>query len=145
MTYQGIHMKRLLLVTLLVLSHGPVSAEWVAVERKYQTSGVQTVYIDSATIRREGNLVTLVTLLDWEWKQGNRSPSRFHSTRIEKQFDCADKRFRSLAFTHFSGHMGTGKPAGGSGGEGYWVPVEPESINHALWEVACGMSGERSP
>jgi hypothetical protein len=138
-------MKRLLLVILLVLSHGPVSAEWVAVEKKYQTSGLQTVYVDSATIRREGNLLTLVTLLDWEWRQGKKSPSRFNSTRIEKQFDCADKRFRSLAFTHFSGHMGTGRPAGGSGGEGHWVPVEPESINHALWEVACGTSGERIP
>ncbi len=138
-------MKRLLLVTLLVLSHGPVSAEWELVEKKFQSSGLQTVYIDSATIHREGNLVTLVTLLSWDRMQGNKSPSRFYSTKITKQFDCVDKRFRSLAITHFSGHMGTGRPAGGSGGEGYWVPVEPESVNHALWEVACGTSGERIP
>jgi len=137
-TYRGIHVKRLLLVTLLVLSHGPVSAEWVLVENKFQSTGLQTVYIDSDTIRREGNLVTLVTLLSWDRIQENKSPSRFHSTRITKQFDCVEKRFRSLSITHFSGHMGTGRPAGGSGSEGYWVPVEPESVNHALWEVACG-------
>ena len=131
-------MKRLLLFTLLVLSHGLVSAEWVAVEKKYQSPGRQTVYIDPDTVRREGNLVTLVTLIDWEWTQGKRSPSRFHSTRIKKQFDCADKRFRSLAFTHYSDHMGTGRPAGGYESEGHWVPVEPESLSQGLWDIACG-------
>ena len=59
MTYQGIHMKRLLLITLLVLSHGPVYAEWVAIKKDYLSSTLQTVYVDPATIRREGNLVTM--------------------------------------------------------------------------------------
>ena len=129
-----------LLIMLLVLSSGPVYAEWVAIEKKYQSPGLQTVYIDSATIRREGNLVTIVILIDWKWMQGNRSPSRFYSTKITKQFDCVDKRLRSLASTDFYGHMGTGRPAGGSGytSEGHWVPVEPEGLNQGLWDVACG-------
>ena len=33
MTYRGIHMKRLLLITLMVLSSGPAYAEWVAIEK----------------------------------------------------------------------------------------------------------------
>ena len=128
-----------LLITLLVLSSGPVYAEWVAVEKNYLLPGLQTVYVDPDTIRREGNLVTMVILIDWKWMQGNRSPSRFYSTKVTKQFDCAEKRLRSLAFTDYLGHMGTGRPAGGSGytSEGHWVPVEPESLNQALWEVAC--------
>ncbi len=65
MTNRGIHTTRLLLITLLVLSNGPAYAEWVAVEKKYQTPDRQTVYIDPATIRRDGNLVTLVILIDW--------------------------------------------------------------------------------
>ena len=52
-------MKQLLLITLLLLSHGPVYAEWVSVEKDYLVPGLQTVYVDAATIRREGNLVTL--------------------------------------------------------------------------------------
>jgi len=63
-------MKRLLLITLLVLSHGPVYAEWVAVENNY-LPGKQTVYVDPDTIRREGNLVTMVILINWKWMQGD--------------------------------------------------------------------------
>ncbi len=138
-------MKRLLLITLLVLSSGPVYAEWVAVEKKYQSPGLQTVYVDPDTIRREGNLVTIWQLIDFKWMQGNvgmgrlgYGPHRFLSTKTHKQFDCAEKRLRLLAFTEFSRHMGTGIAANGYVDEDNWIPVEPDSINQALWEVACG-------
>ena len=133
-------MKRLLLLTILALNIGPAYAEWVPIEAKYQSPGLQTLYIDPATIRRDGSQVTLESLVDWKWMQGNRSPSRFYSTKVTKQFDCGEKRLRSIASTDYLGHMGTGKPAGGSGytSEGHWVPVEPESLNQGLWEAACG-------
>lgn len=127
------------LITLLVLSSGSVNAEWVAVERRYLVPGLQTLYIEPETIRKEGSLVTLWQLLDFKWMQGNaRGPSRFLSTKTHKEFDCAGKRLRLLAFTEFSRQMGTGIPVDGYVDTGNWLPVEPESINHALWEVACG-------
>ncbi|TKS60584.1 MAG: hypothetical protein EWM72_01319 [Nitrospira sp.] len=127
------------LITLLVLNRGPVYAEWVEIEKEYQSPGLQTVYIDSATIRREENLVAMVILIDWTWMQGNgRGAHRFRSTKTHKQFDCAEKRLRLLAFTEFSRPMGTGRPAGGYVDIDTWLPVEPESLNQALWEVACG-------
>ena len=138
MTYRGIHKKRLLLITLLLLSSEQVCAEWVAVEKTYQSPGLQTVYVDLDTIRRDGNLVTMVTLIDWKWRQGNRSPSRFYSTKSKKQYDCAENRLRLLAFTEFSRPMGTGIPADGYVDKDNWLPVEPDSMNQAPWEVACG-------
>ena len=123
------------LITLLFLNSVPAYAEWVAVE---ETPGLRTVYVDPYTIRREGNLVTLWLLMDFKWMQGNRSPSRFLSTKTQMQFDCAEKRLRLLAFTSFSRDMGTGIPAGGYVDTGNWVPVKPDSMNQALWEVACG-------
>ena len=47
------------LITLLVLSTVPAYVEWVAVEKDYLLPGLQTVYVDPDTIRREGNLVTM--------------------------------------------------------------------------------------
>ena len=123
------------LVTLLFLNSVPAYAEWVAIE---ETPGLRTVYVDPDTIRREGNLVTLWQLMDFKWMQGNRSPSRFLSTKTQKQYDCAEKRLRLLAFTEFSRNMGTGIPADGYVDKGNWVPVKPDSMNQALWEVACG-------
>lgn len=130
------------LISVLVLSSGSVHAEWVAVEKDYLSPGRQTVYIDPDSIRREGNLVTLWQLVDFKWMEGSaRGPARFMSTKTYKQFDCAGKRVRLLAFTEFSHSMGTGTPVDGHVDSGHWMPVEPNSMNHALWEVACGNRG----
>ena len=133
------------LITLLVLSRGPVYAEWVAIEKQYQSPGLQTVYFDPDTIRREGHLVTIWQLIDFKWMQGNAGigrlgfgPHRFLSTKTHKQFDCAAKRLRLLAFTEFSRRMGAGIRNDGYVDKDNWLLVEPESINQALWEVACG-------
>jgi hypothetical protein len=128
-----------LLITLLVLSSVPAHAEWVAIENQYQSPGRQTVYVDPHTIRREGHLVTMWQLIDFNTMQGGRSPTRFSSTKIQKEFDCAEKRLRVLGLTDFWGNMGTGEATGAAIGGGHWTPVEPESLNHALWTVACNM------
>lgn len=133
------------LITLLVLSSVPAYAEWVAVEKDYLLPGLQTVYVDPDTIRREGNLVTIWQLIDFKQMQGNAGmgplgfgPNRFLSTKTHKQFDCVGKRLRLLTFTEFSRGMGTGIPANGYVDHGNWIPIEPNSINQALWDVTCG-------
>jgi hypothetical protein len=127
------------LIIFLSLSSIPAYAEWVAVEKDYLLPGLQTVYVDPESIRREGNLVTIWQLIDFKWMQGNpRGPHRFLSTKTHKQFDCVGKRVRLLAFTEFSRGMGTGMPRDGYVDKDNWLPVEAESMSHALREAACG-------
>jgi len=121
-----------------MLSEGYESAEWVALDEPYQSPGLQTVYVDRAAIHREGKLLTLWQLTDYTWMQGGRKSTRFLSTTTHKQFDCAQQRFRLLAYTEFLRHMGTGRWKNGYVDQDTWLPVEPETLNHALWEVACG-------
>jgi len=128
----------------LVLSSAAVYAEWVAVEKPYLSSGLQTLYVDPDSVRREGNLVTLWQLIDFRSMQGNVGmgpfgfgPHRFLSTKTQKQFDCREKRVRLLAFTEFSRPMGTGIPANGYVDLDNWIPIKPDSINAALLEVGC--------
>jgi hypothetical protein len=129
----------LALITLLFLSTAPVNAGWVAVEKDYLLSGLQTMYVDPDSIHREGTLVTMRQLIDFKWMQGSaRGPTRFLSTETHKQFDCVEKRLRLLAFTEFTHRMATGIRADGYVDTGRWIPVEPASINQALWEIACG-------
>ena len=102
------------LIIFLCLSSIPAYAEWVAVEKDYLLPGLQTVYVDPDSIRREGSLVTIWQLIDFTWMQGNaKAPQRFLSTKTQKQFDCAEHRLRLLAFTEFSRGIGTGIPRGG--------------------------------
>ncbi|MDH4079557.1 MAG: hypothetical protein OEU68_07060 [Nitrospira sp.] len=130
----------LLVVSLLMLPEVGW-AEWVALDARYQSHPLQTAYIDSSTIRREGQVSTLSTLIDWKAMQGGRTPTRFYSTKITKQFDCAEKLVRTLAATDYDHHMGTGEVIGGGvpASEGHWVVIEPGTINHGLWEAACGI------
>lgn len=127
------------LITLLLLSGVPAHAEWLAVERDYLSPGLQTLYVEPDTVRREGNLVTMWQLVDFKWMQGSaRGPTRFSSTKTHKQFDCVEKRVRLLAFTEFSLQMGTGIQNDGYVDKESWLAIEPASINYALWELACG-------
>lgn len=138
MASQGIHRTGLVLITLLVLGVRPVHGEWIAVDRNDRIPRLQTVYVDPATIRREGHQVTLWQLTDYTWMQGGRKSTRFLSTTTHKQFDCVEQRFRLLAYAEFLRHMGTGRRKNGYVDQDTWLPVEPESVNYALWEVACG-------
>jgi hypothetical protein len=140
-TAEGMLIKRLLTITFLVLCRGAAPAEWDALDEKYQSPGLRTVYINRAAIHREGNLVTLWQLIDFQLSQGDRGGFRhILSTKTQKQFDCANKRVRLLAFMEFSRRMGTGLRNVGYVDTGIWLSVEPESLNHALWELACGRS-----
>ena len=135
-----------LLIIMPALMHNYVDAGWVAIDQQYQSPGLQTVYIDRDTMLREGGLVTLSALIEWTWMQGNRSPTRFYSTKMTKQFDCAEKRVRTLAATDFYGHMGTGEPIGGGGhtNEGHWVAIEPETSIRAYGRRPAGKNRNKN-
>ncbi len=128
-----------LLAIFLILSSTPLYAQWVAIDAQYQSHPLHMVYVDAATIHREANLVTISVLIDWKWMQGNRSPARFYSTKMTKQFNCAEKRVRTLETTDFYRHMGTGEViSGGYTSKDHWIAVEPASLNQGVWEAACG-------
>ena len=124
--------------------HQPVSAGWVAVEKDYFDPGLRTVYVDVDTIIREGKDVTVWQLTDYRVMQGSigfspfmMSPHRFFSTTTQKHIDCEAKHVRLLWYTEFLYHMGTGPASNGYVERDRWLPIEPDTINHALWELFC--------
>lgn len=128
-------MKRLLLITLLVLSSGPAYAEWRWAGANNQVG--LTIYVDPDTISRDGDLVKLWQLYDYKTIQTVGSDS-FLSSKAQRQFDCVKQRTRLLAFTHFTGNMGSGIRVVSDLDESEWRPVASGSVGHALWKVACG-------
>ncbi|HMS85553.1 MAG TPA: hypothetical protein PKD12_18075 [Nitrospira sp.] len=124
----------------------PPGATWVAIDSAYQSPSREMVYCDPNTIRRDGHLVALWQLIDYQMMQGNApfgifmmSPHRFLSTKTHKEFDCTHHTVRLLASTEFSQHMGTGTRNAVLVEQGDGQPVKPGSINQAIWELACNV------
>jgi hypothetical protein len=139
LTRGGIRMKRLLLITLLVLSSGPVYAEWVSVGGNVEEGmTAYTVYVDLDTIRRNGDVVKLWALMDFKTIQTDPSPPHL-SVKSQREFDCTEERVRLLTLTAFSGHMGNGNAVYSySDSKDQGIAVEPGSVAQSLWKVACG-------
>jgi surface-adhesin protein E len=129
-------MKRLLLLTLLVLSSGPVYAEWVEVGGKVEEG--LTVYLELDTISRSGDVVKMWEL--WDFKTTRTDPKPPHmSVKSQREIDCIKKRGRLLAMTAFSGNMGSGKVVYSvSDFKDQEIQVEPGSVADSVVKVACG-------
>ena len=130
-------MTQLLLILLVMFSSTPAMGEWVALDSPYQSHGLRTVYIDPATIHRNGQLVTVSELWDFRWQQGGITGRRFQSATNHKQINCPVRQYRILTYTNFVGTMGTGDPRNGIVEPDAWHKIEPESMNHTLWEMVC--------
>jgi hypothetical protein len=118
----------------LLPSGGPAHAEWVEVTSNHQ--GDVTVYANPDTIRRNGDLVKMWQLSDFTTVQTVEGDS-YLSSKAEREYNCAEERTRVLAFTWFSGNMGSGNMVYSNSNERNWEPVAAHSIDEALWEVAC--------
>ena len=122
------------LITLLLLSSGAVYAGWVL------TSGDDeaglTVYVDPDSIRQKGNLAKMWQLYDYKTVQTVAGDSLLSFKRYN-EYDCTEARTRMLAYTWFSGNMGSGTVVYSTPDEQQWEPVVPRSINQTLWKVAC--------
>jgi hypothetical protein len=125
--------RRLLLITLLLLSSRPAYAEWVSVSAN--NSG-ETVYVDPGTIRRTGDMVKMWALYDFKTIQTVLDTS-FLSRESQREYDCVEERTRRIALTYFTGNMGSGTVVYSDADEQKWEPVQPQSVAQSLWKVAC--------
>jgi len=128
-------MTRLLLIALLMLSHGPVYAEWV--ERDRNAGKGTTVYVDQDLIHRNGNLVKMWELTDYKSAQTFDADTRYLSEMRQREYDCAEERWRMLALAFFSGQMGNGTTVYSRAYKNLWAPVFPGSIGRRAWKIAC--------
>lgn len=125
----------------LLLASGPVYAEWelIGVSEIYKAN----VYVDYASVRRTGNVLTMSELFDYESNQTLRGPKVYLSHTTEREYDCHAELTRVLAVRWFSGHMGSGTMIDSLNLISNWTIVERGSIAEALWFAACRLLNER--
>lgn len=129
------HAKLWFLMAVLFMSVGPACAEWRFVDKADHHEYV--VYVDPDTIRRNGEVVQMWALLDFEVTQVEPSPP-YLSVKAHREIDCTEERIRLLAMMAFSGNMGSGEVVYRySDSHDQGISVEPGSVAESLWTFVC--------
>jgi hypothetical protein len=125
------------MMTILRLCVGPVYAEWVDVAGKLEKGlTVYTVYVDTESIQRKGDIVTLWALFDYMTIQSIVG-GPWLSSKTRREYDCVEDRVRLVGYMTFTGNMGSGEAVYSNSSQGAWEPMAPDSIDRKLWDVAC--------
>ena len=119
------------------LSSVPAQAEWRFI-RYAEGAGGFVIYVDPATVLRQGDLVEVLVLYDFKFVQAIKGKSYLSAT-WQQQFDCSEQRSRHLAYKYYSDSMANGKVMFAGDDEGNnWSPVAPKSAAAILWNIVCG-------
>jgi hypothetical protein len=116
-------MNRLMPALLALALGAPAGAAWVP----FMQSDASVVYIDSASVRKEGHLRKAWVLVDLQQKD----PSGAHSKRGHTEIDCHESRMRIHDLSGFAGRMASGESVYAFQGSSEWLPIPPNTL---LWD-----------
>jgi hypothetical protein len=134
------HTGTVVMITTLWCCAGSVSAEWVDVAGKLEQGlPVYTVYVDTESIQRNREVVTLWALFDYMTIQSIVG-GPWLSSKTRREYDCVEERVRLVGYMTFTGNMGSGEAVYTNSSQSAWEPIAPESIDRPLWLVACSRS-----
>lgn len=119
------------------------AAEWTKVDERVferSMSGEQTTinaYVDLATIVKSGYMVKMQNLFDYETVRIGLA-GKYLSEQKPAEYDCKEGRMRTLSYLMFSGRMGNGAAIWLNNNPTLiWEQVKPNSMEEALWKIAC--------
>lgn len=129
-------MERLIVGLLLVLASASAAADWVKVADSMNDKVHH--YLDPATLRKEGKVMRVVTLTDYEEPQVISDTQRFHSVKMQDEFDCANQTGRHLSLTALSGNMGSGAVVATEPRAAEVRKIVPDTADEDTWKYVCG-------
>jgi hypothetical protein len=128
-------MRTSLLLLMLFFISTSVMAEWTAMKWNHEDGGL-TLYVDYTTIRKEGDRVKMLSLVDF--KIIEKDEVDLYSSRAQNEYDCKEREIRQLFYSLYSDSMGKGKMEHANSEHLNWMPIQPGSMEEAMWIVACG-------
>jgi len=120
------------ILMVLILISTPAAAEWTMI----QTGDNENVYVDFDSLQKQGNLVTVSTLNDYNFKQQKNELS----TQFTELHDCKLKKFKALSLSYYSENMAKGNVIGASSfnePEIAWSDVVKYSVGELKANIIC--------
>lgn len=127
-------MRKVILMLLLAIVSSSAMADWVAVDHNKYATG----YANPATIIKDGNIVKMWTLVDCKRMTLFIGGSPFMSIKSQEEFDCKEKKLRTIVYALHSVNMGEGEAIFSDSNPGKWEPVLPDSKMEKFLKIACG-------
>lgn len=127
-------MRKYLLILMLVSTSA--SAQWQSLGE----NEVESAYVDADNIQRgEHNTVRMWGLFDLKSPR-NIGDMHYLSLKIQREYACypKDRRTRIIRRSAHSEHMGAGNLIYSSNTKEKWATIQPDSVEEALWNIACG-------
>ena len=118
----------LLLLSVALTCSGTAFAEWQEIGK----TDAFTLYVDTATVQKQGDKAQVVSMLDFK-KPGQNPKTKENANSIIglNEFDCSAVKYRPIEFKVFAGNMGKGKVV-----EDQKTPDSPyETIENGSWPV----------
>jgi hypothetical protein len=129
-------MKRLLFVLLMMTC----SISWAAWEMTGNTKN-DTFYHDKSTIRRNGAIAKMWSMIDSFEDETNSDGTIFKSQKVFRVANCRERTVATISLFQYSGSMGEGSVVLTrtiKESEWNWTPIPPGSIAEAEWKIVCG-------
>jgi hypothetical protein len=95
-------------------------------------------YADPGTVRRAGNRVKMWNLVDYKTARISLNGKPYISIKVHVEYDCKEKRMRTIYYSDHSGNMAGGKSVYSDDDPAKWSPVPRATVQEDLWEIACG-------
>ena len=121
------------LLLLLWMNSGSAYAGWVSLG---DTDSGTRVYVDRSTLLSKGDLMTMWILYDFR-SMRTVAGKPYLSTKTQGEYDCAQRRHRTLVDTGFSSIMGLGAVVYNESPPREWAAILPQSLGQKLWKFAC--------
>lgn len=127
-------MKKLIIACLLATSAASAFAEWLEV---YHQDGGST-YIETFTVKYDSNLPIVWMLVNYS----SRSPWGELSSIRYTEFDCKEKRYRTLSSIGYSDPMAKGRVTSDTSGPSRafvsdWNPVGLNNMIEPVLKIVC--------
>jgi hypothetical protein len=123
-------MKKILLILLLLIS-SVVHAQWIFVLEANETE----IYIDTKTISQTNQLKRAWFKLEYSLNS-DMSKSEVRSSRVYREFDCREKKVRTLSLTTFSQPNLLGVSTTGNKISD-WSFIAPNTNAELMLEIVC--------
>lgn len=121
-------MKKIVFALMLFVT-GAAWADWVIVGESPES----TVYVDPATIRKEGDLRKVWGIQDLKERDKDGEKSR----RYREEYDCKGARKRYLSATTHSETMAGGTPLLTTSDPSPWTDIRPGSVADDILKQVC--------